>query len=109
MHSLLQWYKIADSPDSIHWNKNNMAIVEAGEKTITLIKLQNVIRGCTNKCPHAGAPLIDGFIDAIGNIVCPLHKYKFSLKNGYNVSGEGYYLKTFIIEQREDGIYIGLD
>jgi nitrite reductase/ring-hydroxylating ferredoxin subunit len=45
----------------------------------------------------------------VGNIVCPLHRYKFSLVNGRNVSGEGYYLKTYPVEQREDGLYIGFE
>jgi hypothetical protein len=30
------------------------------------------------------------------------------MENGRNTSGEGYYLKTYPIEIREDGIYIGL-
>ena len=47
-------------------------------------------------------------MDALGNIVCPLHRYKFSIKNGRNTSGEGYFLKTFAIEVREDGIFVGI-
>ncbi|MCX6337228.1 MAG: hypothetical protein NT153_08110 [Bacteroidetes bacterium] len=52
--------------------------------------------------------MADGYIDATGQIVCPLHRYRFSLQNGRNTSGEGYYLKTYPIEHREDGIFIGL-
>ena len=43
------------------------------------------------------------------NIVCPLHCYKFSLLNGRNVSGEGYYIKLYRIEQRDDGVFMGLE
>ncbi len=50
--------------------------------------------------------MADGYIDAVGNIVCPLHHYKYNLQNGRNVSGEGYYLKTFPVEVREDGVFI---
>jgi 3-phenylpropionate/trans-cinnamate dioxygenase ferredoxin subunit len=53
--------------------------------------------------------MADGFIDAIGNIVCPLHRYKFALSNGRNISGEGYYLKTYTVEQRADGWYIAFE
>ena len=45
----------------------------------------------------------------IGNIVCPLHRYKFSLTNGRNTSGEGFYMKTFPVEMREEGLYVGLE
>ena len=52
--------------------------------------------------------LADGYIDALGNIVCPLHRYKYNMENGRNVSGEGYYLKHWLVECREDGVYVGL-
>lgn len=105
---LLQWHKIADDIASVCWNNNNMALVVAGDKKITLIKKADGVAACAATCPHAGALMSEGFLDALGNIVCPLHKYKFSLSNGRNVSGEGYYLKIFPVEVRQDGIYVGL-
>jgi 3-phenylpropionate/trans-cinnamate dioxygenase ferredoxin subunit len=51
----------------------------------------------------------EGYIDALGNVVCPLHRYKFDLKNGRNISGEGYYLKNWPVEIREDGVYVGIE
>jgi len=50
--------------------------------------------------------MADGFIDATGQVVCPLHRYRFNIKNGRNTSGEGYYLKTYPLERREDGLYV---
>ncbi len=61
------------------------------------------------KCPHAGGMLPDGWIDAKGNIVCPVHGYRFSIENGRNVTGEGYQLKFWPVENRQDGIYVGLE
>jgi 3-phenylpropionate/trans-cinnamate dioxygenase ferredoxin subunit len=51
--------------------------------------------------------MVNGYLDAQGNAVCPLHKYKFALKNGYNVTGEGYNMRTYPIEIRENGIFVG--
>lgn len=62
-----------------------------------------------NKCPHAGAPLHTGQLNAAGDIVCPYHRYCFDIDSGKNTSGEGYYLKTYPIEVREDGLYIGFE
>ncbi len=31
------------------------------------------------------------------------------MQNGRNVSGEGYYLKHWPVEAREDGIYVGME
>lgn len=106
--SKINWYKIADAENEILFDGNNLSITEAGGKKITLAKVGNKILSCAHKCPHAGGIMSEGYIDAIGNITCPLHRYKFSLVNGRNVSGEGYFLATYPVEHRADGIYIGI-
>ncbi|MBK6378928.1 MAG: Rieske 2Fe-2S domain-containing protein [Chitinophagaceae bacterium] len=106
MASTSTWYKIAASISEISFNANGLAEIDINGKTVCIAKNNDQIFACTQKCPHAGALLSTGHIDALGNLVCPLHKYKFSLKNGRNISGEGYYLKTFAIEEREGGVFI---
>ena len=103
------WHKVAISIDSIEWQSNQLAIAEIAGKTITLARLNNQIFACAHKCPHASGILADGFRDATSNIVCPLHRYKFNVNNGRNVSGEGYYLKVYAVEVREDGVYVGFE
>jgi 3-phenylpropionate/trans-cinnamate dioxygenase ferredoxin subunit len=41
--------------------------------------------------------------------VCPLHRYRFSLANGRNTSGEGYFLKTYPVKEDDDGVWVGLE
>ena len=105
----IKWFKLADSINEIAWQENNLAIAEAGSKKITLAKIGETIFACAYKCPHASGILADGFIDAEENIVCPLHRYRFSLVNGRNVSGEGYYLKVYEIENRSEGLFVGFE
>lgn len=102
------WHKIADSTEAIPWQENRLAIVEVAGKTITLSQFEGQVHACAHKCPHAGGVMANGFVDATGNIVCPLHRYRFKLENGRNTSGEGYYLKTYPIENRPDGLYLGI-
>jgi nitrite reductase/ring-hydroxylating ferredoxin subunit len=103
------WFKIAESLNSIPWQNNNLCIVEADGKSITLAKWNNELYACAHKCPHAGGILANGLVDATGNIVCPVHHYKFKLETGRNTSEEGYYLKTYVVEQRDDGFYVGFN
>jgi len=86
-----------------------MAEIIAGSKTICIAKFEGQLFAFAQKCPHASGLLSQGFIDLLGNVVCPLHRYKYSIKNGRNVSGEGYYLKHWEVEIRNDGIYVGLE
>ena len=105
----IKWFRIAQSINEIEWQQNELAIIEVNGKKVTVARVGNALIACAHKCPHAGGILADGFVDASGNIVCPLHGYKFDLKNGRNVSGEGYYLKVFPIGERDAGVFIGFE
>ncbi len=103
------WHKVADSADELNFEENNLSQIEVNGKTLCLARKNGLLYACSQKCPHAGGILADGSIDASGNIVCPLHRYKFNLQNGRNVSGEGYYLKTFPVEIKAEGVFVGLE
>lgn len=104
-----KWYKIAAEEYEIELAENGIGVVEVKGKKVCMTRHQNSWFAFAPKCPHAGGTLADGYIDLTGNIVCPVHRYKFSIKSGRNTSGEGFYLKTYPVELRSDGIYIGLD
>jgi 3-phenylpropionate/trans-cinnamate dioxygenase ferredoxin subunit len=103
------WYKIADTIHELNFADNNIAVAEANGKKICIARFNNNLFAFAWKCPHAGGIMADGYIDATGNVVCPLHRYKYNLANGRNVSGEGYYLKNWPVELRNDGVYAGLE
>lgn len=109
MNKNYEWHKIAEHESEITLQENGIAIIEVKNKKICLAKFQEQWFGFPYTCPHAGGILAYGFIDMIGNVVCPLHRYKFSLTNGRNTSGEGFYMKTFPVEMREEGLYVGLE
>ncbi len=104
-----QWIKIAESEAEIDFAENNLAEVMAGQRSICIAKFDNQLFAFSNKCPHASGLFVNGYIDAVGNVVCPVHKYKFCMRNGRNVTGEGYFLKHWTIQKREEGIYIAME
>jgi 3-phenylpropionate/trans-cinnamate dioxygenase ferredoxin subunit len=104
-----KWHKIAEKEEEIIVGENGIAVVEIQKKKICITKFREEWFAFPYTCPHAGGILAGGYIDKTGNIVCPLHGYRFSLKNGRNMSGEGFYMKTFPIEIRGNGIFIGME
>jgi 3-phenylpropionate/trans-cinnamate dioxygenase ferredoxin subunit len=104
----IKWHKLADDIDALFFEANNIAVAEVKGKKLCIGKFKEDLFGFAYKCPHASGVMADGYIDAVGNVVCPLHRYKFSLSNGRNTSGEGYYLKTYPVEVRDAGLFIGL-
>lgn len=92
--------------DKLEDNKPFEVVV--GNKEVGIVKQQDKIYAFAAKCPHASAKLCDGWVDAQGRIVCPLHKYRFDPANGRNTSGEGYKLKTYPTDIKDGDLYIGL-
>ncbi len=103
------WHKIAEHIHELGFGENNIAVADLNGKKICIAKFKEELFAFAFKCPHAGGILADGYMDALGNIVCPLHRYKYDIKNGRNTSGEGYYLKHWPVDQREDGVFVGVE
>ncbi|MBS1772923.1 MAG: Rieske 2Fe-2S domain-containing protein [Bacteroidetes bacterium] len=104
---LYDWYKVEGITFS-SMREEHLQDFEVADKEIGLLKRDNKVYAFAATCPHASARLCEGWLDAQGRIVCPDHKYRFDAVNGRNTSGEGYKLKTYPVEIREDYIYIGL-
>lgn len=104
----LTWHKIAAGIDEIQFAGNNIAPVEVLGSKICVAKFQGQVFAFAYKCPHAGGLFSEAELDKSGHLICPVHQYRFDIKNGRNVSGEGYHLKRWPVEVRIDGIYIGM-
>jgi 3-phenylpropionate/trans-cinnamate dioxygenase ferredoxin subunit len=109
MSEKYRWVKVAEAVAEIPFGINHLAEVMADEKKVCIGRQGDELFAFAAKCPHASGFFVEGFIDVLGNVVCPLHRYKFCMKNGRNVSGEGYYLKHWPVEIRADGVFVGLE
>ncbi|MEP6584822.1 MAG: Rieske 2Fe-2S domain-containing protein [Ginsengibacter sp.] len=104
-----KWHKIASQVSEINFATNNLAEIEVAGKKICIAKTNGAIAACASKCPHAGGDMCQGFLSKNETIVCPVHRYVFSLTNGREVSGEEYYLKVYPVEIKQEGIFIGFE
>lgn len=108
MNSLINWTRIAGTVEEMEFPPSGLKEISVIGRKFCLALVKGQLFATSALCPHAGGNLTAGYVDPTGHIVCPVHRYKFSLKNGYNSSGEGYHLKTFPVELRADGIYLGI-
>jgi 3-phenylpropionate/trans-cinnamate dioxygenase ferredoxin subunit len=104
---MITWHPIAEVTLT-SLPENEMKLISVAEKQIILLKRGEQVYAFTARCPHAGAPLCDGWLDAQGRIVCPDHKYRFDPANGRNTSGEGYKLFTYPTQINDNIISIGI-
>lgn len=103
------WYKLTVSDSEIIQHGSPIRVVEVNGKKICLARFQHKWFGFAYTCPHSGGILADGFIDAKGNIVCPLHSYRFNIQNGRNSNGEDYLLKTYPVVANSEGLFLGME
>jgi 3-phenylpropionate/trans-cinnamate dioxygenase ferredoxin subunit len=103
----MHWVLVTDAPLSLDWPDNQLLDLEVDGKKITLAKFKDGYFAFAQKCPHASGRMAQGYINPLGQVVCPLHRYAFDMKNGRNTTGEGYFLKTYPVELRPHGLFIG--
>lgn len=103
------WHKVAESELALEWSAHGIAVASLEGKPICLGRFEGKLFAFAYQCPHAGGLFSEGWVDPLGNVVCPHHRYKFSMANGRNVSGEGYHLKHWPVEMRADGLYAGVE
>jgi nitrite reductase/ring-hydroxylating ferredoxin subunit len=53
----------------------------AGERMITLCRLDGEVHALDDRCPHRGGPLGEGYCEH-GQLVCPLHGWAFDIRTG---------------------------
>lgn len=101
------WIKIASSYKELEasFPSSGLKKITLERRTICLVKHKDGVYALNNKCPHQGASLSEGVCKEDGYLVCPWHRYGFDIKNG---RGPGYFVDTYPIVERVDGIYIGI-
>ena len=57
-------------------------LVQFEGMNICIVLINDKIIAFKNECPHMGHPLHQGNMNYLGEIVCPLHTYRFSITTG---------------------------
>jgi nitrite reductase/ring-hydroxylating ferredoxin subunit len=82
-----------------------LAKIHTHGKYICVTKTNEGIFGVSNSCPHAGAALHHGHCNKMAIISCPLHGYKFNIKNGNSVDGNNYKIPCYEFKIKENKIF----
>lgn len=109
MDKNIEWHKIEGT--SRHgladFKPGEIKSFEAGKHKLCLVISEDKPYAVNHKCPHSGGRMAKGYVED-NCIVCPLHRYKFSLETGRTVGGEGAFIKNYPVEVRDDGLYVGI-
>jgi len=99
----MKWHKIEEPLPEGEF----VMSVKVDGKKLCLVRHAQQLYAVQNTCPHAGGILSGGWCKE-GYLICPIHRWEYSLANGRGAAGQGDYIDTYPVEARTDGIYIGL-
>lgn len=101
----LTWHK-ALTPDELP--EGRVKTVTLDMTSICVTRHDGKYGALDNKCPHQGGPLGEGTIEN-GMLRCPWHGWDYCPHTGKPPGGYDDGVKTYPIEERKDGVYIGLE
>ncbi|QDU65428.1 thiamine pyrophosphate-dependent enzyme [Engelhardtia mirabilis] len=99
----LVWHRVADRDEL---PEGRVKTVTAGHKSLCLTHFEGRHAALDNRCPHQGGPLGEGSIEK-GLLRCPWHGWDYHPCTG-KAPGFDDGVETFQLEEREDGIFVGL-
>jgi len=106
----MKWFKLFEDERELQraFGNSETYPVDAEGTIICISRWKGDLFAIQNSCPHAGASLSDGSINAEGEIVCPQHGYRFSLPTGREAGMSCPDAKTFPIKQDNGSYYLGI-
>jgi nitrite reductase/ring-hydroxylating ferredoxin subunit len=106
----MEWVKVFDNDAQAreHILVDKPQLVVLYGKRICLTLHDNRFSAVQDACTHSGESLSKGKINYLGEIVCPLHNYRFDLQNGRECSSRSRDLITYPIKVDESGFFIGI-
>lgn len=98
----LRWYKIEEKiPEG-----DFILQIKVAAKKLCLIRHEQQLFLIQNTCPHAGGILSGGWCEK-NEIICPIHRYSYSLTTGRGAAGQGDYIEIYPLRETAEGLYAG--
>jgi nitrite reductase/ring-hydroxylating ferredoxin subunit len=88
---------------------NSIRKIKIEERIYALANTPKGFRTFSRSCPHAGADLSQGRLNYLGEIVCPLHAYRFNFLDGEEDSRRCPSIKIYQTFWEEDKLYVSLN
>jgi 3-phenylpropionate/trans-cinnamate dioxygenase ferredoxin component len=105
----LSWRYAADV-SALRPNRGLSCIV--GEERVALFLVDGEVFALRDLCPHQGALLSEGAAYAQDDgdpvVVCPVHYWMFSLRDGHSPSSPAFQACTYPVKVEEEQVLVGL-
>jgi len=80
--------------------------VEAFGRSIAVFRHEGRLYALDDTCPHRGAALSEGKVDASGAVLCPLHAWPFDLETGAYRENANLTVRTYEVVERDERVLL---
>jgi len=102
--SALRWIDVG-RPEELRFGPG--APVKIGDRWLAIFRVDDGYAAIDNNCPHAGAPLCDGTVQA-GKVVCFLHLWEFDLRTGQCEIGPDWNVASYPVRLHDGRLLVGM-
>jgi nitrite reductase/ring-hydroxylating ferredoxin subunit len=104
----LIWHRIQGLSSERASKENAVFLISAAGRSFTWVNSKGTVYILSEKCPHQGGPLSQGFINEAGDLVCPWHRYGYNCSTGKAVRPGGECAQTYPLKEEEGSWFVGL-
>ncbi len=104
MSERIEWTRVLEPGQP---KEGRVQTVAVGHRTLAVSRFEGQLGALDNRCPHQGGPLGEGSIEN-GWLRCPWHGWDFHPCTGRSPGSHDDGVPTFPVEEREDGVYVGV-
>lgn len=106
----LKTIKIFESEDQLRqiFVDQSIRVLRIGDQKVCITQKNESYFAFEALCPHQRHPLSEATINDFGEVICPLHFYRFNLTTGTEANRLCKDLKTYQVDLRPDGIFLKL-
>lgn len=102
----IRWCRVRKgSPEQLA--EGGLMRVRMGGMAICMVRYAGRLYALLDQCPHQGSSFIGGWCED-ACLVCPVHQMGFDLRTGRNRAGGAETAVVYPVEERADGVYIGI-
>ncbi len=106
----LTWYRVFESEAAAQAGipQGTARLVLVKGRRICLAHSQAGFFAIQDACPHLAEPLSKGSINAMNEIICPLHQYRYHLATGTECDNKTKGAKTYPLKWKAGALYLGV-
>jgi nitrite reductase/ring-hydroxylating ferredoxin subunit len=101
---MIEWVKIAEIGDVPPGAGRAFSV---GRSSIAVFNVDGRLYAIDDSCPHQGSSLAAGSLEGCV-VTCRSHGMKVNVSAGEHQPGLGMNVRSFPVESRPDGLYVGL-